>query len=274
VLDLTVWRAAAIEQAATFIAIAAGLGVLGAVGHARGWSEVTDLVDGLVYGVSAGLGFAAGETLVRWISATPSVGLALLAPASDAFWRASLAGLANGVFGGIIGAGFGFSVGARSRVAGALAIVTATGIAVLVCAGHHILAVGNALGGSAGLARAWTALLLPATGLVAVAVYGLAVERRAIGAFLVDEVAQGTMTQADLDLLRSVLLRQHAYGRAIARLRFRRFRRLAALHNRQVMLALTKRREARARDEAHRARLRKEVGVLRSHIVDLREQIE
>lgn len=272
-IDLTVWRAAAIEQLATFLAVVAGFGILEAVGRARGWSEVTDLVDGVVYGVATGLGFACGETLARWLAAVPSTGLEALATPGDIAARAALAGLANGVFGGLIGAGFGVAVDLRSRAAGVLAVAAALGIAIAVSAGHHLLAFGNALGGEAGLARAWAALLLPVAGLAAVALYGLAVERRAIGEHLAAEVTSGGMSQADLDVLRSFIRRQMKYSAALAQLRFAHVWRLTALHNHMVMLALTRRRESREGDAERRDRLTREALALRARIAELQERL-
>jgi protease PrsW len=271
-LDLTVWPAAATEQAATFIAIAAGLGILAAVSRTRGWSEVTGLVDGVVYGVAVGLGFACGETIARWMATSPSAGLDALAEPAGVVWRAALAGLANGVFGGITGAGFGLAVEARGRAIGGLAVVAAFGVAIAADAGHHVLAFGNALGGSAGLARAWAALLLPVVGLAAVGLYGLAVERRAIGEHLAEEVSRGGMTQADLDLLRSFTRRHLAYGAAVAGGRFARMWHLTTLHNLQVMLALTRRREGREVDQVRRARFEQEVAALRARIAAMQER--
>jgi hypothetical protein len=91
--------------------------VLGAVARWRGWSEVNGLLDGVVYGAAAGLGTATGAafTLELLVGASP-VGRSPSGGATLA--GVTLSGLAQGLFGAIIGAGFGAAVRLASPCGG------------------------------------------------------------------------------------------------------------------------------------------------------------
>lgn len=266
VLDLTVLRSAIFKESATFLAIAAGMWILAGIGRFRGWNEVSDLVDGLVYGMAAGLGFSSGETLARWLGATPSVSLSALTTPFGLATGAALAGLKHGVFGGIIGAGFGAGIGLRARVSQVALVAVALMIAIAMDAGHQVLAYGNALGGSSAALRAWMALTLPVLAVAGIGLYGLMTGRRAIRRYLADEVGSDIVSEADLAMLNSSIRRQLEYAGALATLRFRQLSSLTALHNRQVMLALAKSRSALESDLHRRAAIDSEVERLREKV--------
>lgn len=263
-------RSALVQEGATFVAIAVGLGILSAVGRLRGWSDVVGPLDGIIYGAAAGLGYATGEALGRWLAVSPAAAALLPVSRWELFGSAALAGLAHGTFGALLGAGFaGGSASGRaaSRVALPLLGLAA---AVLIHAVHHELAFGNALGGTAAVVRGWIALLLPMVALACVSVHTLVVERRTIAAELDAEARTGAVTPAELALLLNFPRRQLAYLGAVLTLRLGTLWCLSTLHNRQVMLALAKRRAADASAGARRDAIDREVDVLRLRIAEAR----
>ena len=79
VLELsTIWGPVA-EEAAKFVAFAAGAIALGMVARSRGWSEINGLMDGVVYGTAVGFGYATGEAFVRELSFGGALGGAISA---------------------------------------------------------------------------------------------------------------------------------------------------------------------------------------------------
>ncbi|HEY7501942.1 MAG TPA: PrsW family glutamic-type intramembrane protease [Vicinamibacterales bacterium] len=270
-LELTVLPSALCEEVSKFAAIVVGVHVLAAVGRLRGWSEVTDLVDGIVYGVAAGLGFAVGGTFFRWMLDVPILATLRPSPVRLVLWSA-FAGLAHGVFGSLIGAGFGIRLRTTSVVARLGVPLGALACAILASAGYKWLAYGNALAGAQGAFRGWIALVLPVLFIAAIATYGLASERRAISHELAAEADGGVVSSADLALLQNFVRRQLRYLAALATLNFRQLKELTTRHNRQVMLALAKRREARETNPRLRALARGEVEALRAAILDAHRQ--
>jgi hypothetical protein len=237
------------QEAAKFVALAAALGVLGLVGRLRGFSEVNGPGDGLLYGAAVGLGFAVGDTLARDLGAG---GQALVAPgAFGLVWTTALFGLAQGVFSAVAGLGFGAAVGARGASRLLWPVAGLVG-AVLVHWGFEALR-GDALSGSASLARTWLALLAPVALVAVAAVVALGRERRAIGQELEAEVASGAVTREELRLLGSPAARRSEYARRFLGGDFDGWLALRGLHNRQVQLALAKRRGDVGEAEALRA---------------------
>lgn len=269
-LNLDVWRGAALREVSLFVAIALVFKILDEIGRLRGWSEVTDLVDGLIYGMAAGLGFVCGEAIAQLDpAATIDLGhVSVLVTIRST----AVAGLAQGVFGALLGAGFGLVLASRARTRWAWPFV-ALGIAIVCHAAHSQLAFGNALGGASALLRSRLALAIPVIAVAALAVYGLATERRAIARELADERAGGYVTTSEIGLLERPWIRQLRYVRALLTMRTREWRMLPALHNRQVMLALAKRRAAQTRDGRARRDADAEVDALRRSILVLRAQL-
>src|SRR4029079_10245820 len=121
-------------------------------------------------------------------------------------WTTALVGLAQGVFGAIIGAGFGAAVSSRPPARLALPVLGLVGAGVT----HYLyleLARGSSLTGSGSLLRAWVALLVP-VGLVAITmIASLARERRAISGELAEEAKGGVVTEDELARLKSASAR-------------------------------------------------------------------
>ena len=267
-LELAVLRGAAWKEAAKLLALLAGASMLAAVGRWRGWCELNDPMDGLVYGMAAGLGFATAETGLRLLTTSSSVLAAV--GGGHPLGRSALVGLAEGVCGAVTGAGFGVAAQSGRRLVRIACPLAAAGIAVLLHAAWHELAYGNALAGHTAAVRGGIALALPVLCVLAIAVRSLAAERRAIAEELLDEAAGGTVSASELALLRQPARRQLAYLAEIGRGRFARARHLAALHNRQVQLALTKRRVRRGGGDDE---LRAQVARLRTAVGSAREAV-
>jgi RsiW-degrading membrane proteinase PrsW (M82 family) len=267
-LELTRLPAAFCFELATLAAFLAGVAILGGAEHVRGWSEFTDSLDGIVYGAAAGLGVAVGNTLIHELAPHASIFQTNLLTLA---WTSALAGLAYGLFGAIVGLGLGLTVDSQpsGRVLGvALSFVCA----VAAHAFYLWLEFGNTLGGASSLARVWLALALPLVGVVGAAVHALRVERSTIEAELASEVSSGLVTAGDLDRVRRRGRRAADYSIALISGRIGRLARMMTRHNRQVQLALTKRRLAAARSARRRTALEREVEHLRAAVVALRQE--
>lgn len=273
VLELTVLPGAAASELATFAAIAVGVAALEGAGRLRGWSELNGMMDGIVYGAAAGLGLATGDTLLRQLQPESGVMAGLSAGPFAAFWSNALTGLAGGLFGALVGAGFG--VASQTHEPGKRLAFPVLGLAAAVVAdaGYRVLAHGDALGGPEAVLRVWAALLLPLVLAAAVAIYALVQERRAIRAELAAERWTGAVSDADLAFLGSWPRRQGAYLRALASGDLARALRLMNLHNRQVQLALTKRKEAGEAHAGRRAGLQTEIERLRAAALEAKRAL-
>lgn len=267
-LNFGTWPGAALREIALFTALAVVMRVFTEVGRLKGWPLVSDVLDGVIYGAAAGLGFSCGEAIAQL---SPESALPL---ASASLWdltvRAALSGLAQGVFGAVLGAGFAMAAGTTGPTRW-LWPVAALGLAVAAHGGHHVLAVGDALGGQRALWRSRSALGLPLAAMLALAIFELFAERRAIVRELADEVDGGSVTGGELALLTHVVRRQWFYLRLLAGARWGALRQAAALHNQQVMLALAKRRQRQATPVPDG--LTREIAVLRQAIHESRAQL-
>jgi protease PrsW len=202
-----------IEETAKFVAFYLGAVALTAVARMRGWLEINDLMDGIVYGTAVGLGFAVGETFVReylfgQIYQIREPGL--LAELGTT----SLAGLSEGLFGAIIGAGFGAAVGAHTALRRVGYIVAGLIGAILTHWLYEFLAHGGPLGGTASLVRTWIALLIPLLFVIGVAGFALFREKQVIREELADESQTGAVTEEELAVLTSSLARRSHRTRA------------------------------------------------------------
>lgn len=270
VLELTILPSAIAREVSKFVATAAGLGILAVVSRSRGWSEINGPMDGIVYGATAGLGFAAGTTFLREITTTTEV-IGVL-PLWSALVGNFLSGLAEGVFAAI--GGLGLAVAAHARTTGTKvgAALGSLALAVLLHAGFDWFARGGALGGAAS-ARAWIALLLPLVLVGAVVAMSISRERRAIASQLAAEIATGAVSDEDRRVLSSWSDRQAMYLKLLLRFRVREWSVLTTLHNWQVQLALTRARESRETDERRRGQLREELEHLRAAVVSLKAEL-
>jgi protease PrsW len=259
-----------LKTAAILVAVAAGIAALTAIGRWRGWSEFDGLLDGVVYGMSAGLGFATGAVLAQeFLLGMSSAGAMSAAGPLEQFWPLALAGLSLGLFGALIGAGFGAAITVEAQARKILYVVGGA----LVTAGLHVgyvaFARGASLTGSAALVRTWIALLVPLAVVASIVIGALISERRIINRELPAEVDAGAVTEEELGLLRSFTQRRSAYLALLFRGHVEGWMALKALHNRQVQLAFTlarHRKTPRADFEAEAERLRASIVVLRQQV--------
>ena len=274
VLELTVLWGPVAEEAAKFVAFALGAAALAAVARARGWSEISSLMDGVVYGTALGFGYATGEALVRALAFGGTLGASAVGGPFATLWTTALSGLSDGLFGAIIGVGFGAAVGARSALERIGYPIAGLIGAILAHVAYTLLAEGNALGGPSALVRTWVALLIPVVFVGAVAAYALSREKRTIREELATESETGAVTDEELGVLRSFTARRSGYAKAFFRGDFDGWLALRELHNRQVQLALAKRRAAKASDPERREAAEAEVEQLRATVLWIKRSPE
>jgi RsiW-degrading membrane proteinase PrsW (M82 family) len=268
VLVLDPVRAAVIEEAATLAAFGAGSAALFAVGQWKGWSEVSDVMDGLVYGAATGLGFAIGDSLLELVDRPTDALASSIRPGPLAvLWTTALSGLAHGLFGALIGigcVGFALNRGVLRSIGGAL---LGWALAVAAHIGYEVLAHGAALSGSPAAVRLWTALGIPVVFVALLALRSLKGERRAIREELeTEEGVVGSGTPG------GYLMRRRVAAAALLKGDLRGHALVKDLHNRRVQLALALRRERHARDPRAQARARDEVERLRTAVHRLRDE--
>lgn len=274
VLDLQPVLGAVLKEGARFGAIVAGVGGLLLYGRKRGWDEFNGLLDGIVYGATVGLGFATAREVMNQLLiggfAVPGEEAGMFA----GFHKVFLTGLAEGIFGAIIGAGIGAAVEARNVALRGVWAVLGLAVAIGANWGYVVLGKGNALGGEQGLLRAQIALALPVVIVVAVVIFALMSERRAIRDQLASEAADGVVTAEDLLLLQSVLSRELTYLKTLFTGRVGRWLKLKTLHNRQVQLAFVKQNASRETDPKRKQRCEEEIANLRKCILEERKAID
>ena len=188
---------------AKFVAYFLGVVMFAAVARSKGWSEISGLVDGIVYGAVLGFGFATGEAFVREMAFGGVLGGAIGAGPLATLWTTALVGL------------FGAAAGVRPIAKEIGCPVIGLAGAILVHLAYTLLAEGNALGGTAGLVRVWAALVIPVLLVVAIMVLALVRERRAIREELADERETGTVTEDELAVLSNFGTRRSRYIRAL-----------------------------------------------------------
>jgi protease PrsW len=268
----TLWQAL-VEVSAQFVAFYLGAVALTAVARMRGWLEINDLMDGIVYGTAVGLGFAVGETFVReylfgqiYEIREPAV---LAALGTTALW-----GLSYGLFGAIIGAGFGAAVGAHTALRRVGYIVAGLIGAILTYWLYEFLAHGGPLGGLASLTRTWVALLIPLLFVIGVAGFALYREKQVIREELADESQTGAVTEEELAVLTSSLARRSHRTRVLGKGNFHHWHLTRELHDRQVQLAFAKRRAREERRLEHRIAIEHEVERLRASVHAMKRELE
>lgn len=276
VLELSVVPAVLVKELARFVALAAGVGVLTAVALRRGFSDINGLMDGVVYGAAGGLGYATGAVFMRDLLLGPVGNVTGLEPAPLSGYglgTLALVGLSDGIFGALLGIGFAAAVHARSVVRRLVFPSLSYAAAVSAHVSYDYLAHGDALGAE-GVLRKWVALLLPAMLVVGVVVLALSRENKAIREQLASEEATGVVTPAELSVLQSFLAREALYFRTLLRGELHVWSTLRSLHNRQVQLALAKRRAELAHGEGAPSQPSPEVRRLRLAIVELKHALE
>lgn len=264
-LEATTYQAALAKEVAKLLAFSVGFVILLAVRRQQGWLEVSGVIDGVVYGATTGLGFATGLLFVLYwmVPTSPALGgqgaLSLVIPVG-------IAGLSQGLYGALIGAGFGAAVDSSSPIGRVLLPSVGFLSAFAAHSAYLALTRGDALGGRAAVVRTWIGLVIPLAFLLAVFLHGIGKEKRAIAEELASEEDAGA---EPLSFTLRRARRLATLGRGDLRVYFTRRK----IHNRQVMLALAKRRAKRRKEGQHRNRIEEEIQRLRSSVLQLREQL-
>lgn len=270
--SLSIVGASLTAEVTKFVAIAIGLAALEGVARLRGWSEFNGVVDGVIYGAAAGLGYAVGVVLVRELSIGSSV--KDLIDASGPFetlWTNAVFGLREGIFGAIIGAGFGAALSGRGGALRRGLPLAGLMVAFAAHVGYFEFSDGDSISG--GDLRPIVALLLPVALIAILMIHALARERSAIAEELADEADSGTVTEDELRLLRSPGRRRAAYLRSITSGDVDGWFALRALHNRQVQLALVERRSRNESDPGRKQAIEAEVAKLRGSILEMKQSV-
>jgi RsiW-degrading membrane proteinase PrsW (M82 family) len=273
-VGVSIWVSAATNELVKFMGIGAGVAVLVVYGQRRGWEEFNGTMDGIVYGTCAGLGFGVGEQAVHELT-VPIAALdipGMQVGVFTGFWKQALSGLADGIFGAIIGAGFGAAARMKSAALRGVVPVFALLGAIVADGLYGTLRYGNSLGDS-GAMRTYIALFIPLVLIALVAGYALAAERGAIGKELDSELQTGAVGAEDLALLKNVVKRQLAYTKAFFSFKLGFFFGLRDLHNLQVQLAFAKARMNGESDAKRRAEVEAEIGRIRAALVERRRAL-
>lgn len=273
-LELDLVAGPIIKEITKFVAIGAGFAVLMLIGRSRGIHEVNGLLDGVVYGAAGGLGFATGAVFVRTLlTSGQSTAIADMAAAGPVqqLWPMALVGLSEGVFGAIIGAGISLAIERRRAIERVAAVAVGAGLAVGARVAYTLFARGDTLG-PAGQTRALIALALPVVAVLAVIVFALRAERRAIATHLPAERDTGVVTDEELVLLTSFFARRKAYLRRLLSGDVDGWMALKVRHNRQVQLAFAKAaaERHRRRNDAHEREM--DVARLRAAVLATRDE--
>jgi RsiW-degrading membrane proteinase PrsW (M82 family) len=133
-LELQLVGGAVIRELVKILAVALAIGTLEAIGRGRGWSEVDGPLDGVVYGMAVGFGFATGAEFIRqlFVAASGMDALDILGQSqASQLWPIALRGLSEGLFGAVIGAGYGLAAlpGKRDK---RTVLLVGSGIAAIV----------------------------------------------------------------------------------------------------------------------------------------------
>jgi hypothetical protein len=271
VLELTLFESALAKELAILVAMAVSFGLFESIGRLRGWPEVNGLLDGLVYGAAVGLGFATGEALLRELALN---GLPLLREPGEfsTLWKTLLSGLAYGVFGALVGSGFGAAVESSSVLRRVTYLLAGFGAAVFAHVGYVQLATGGALG-SQGEIRAIVALVLPLVLVLALIVAARAYEAGVLREQLQQEIGVGLASAGELVALRNPARRRQIYLEKLVRGNFDGWIAVRTLHHRLVQLALVKARAAREPDAERKARIDNEIQNLHAGVAAARERV-
>ena len=222
-------------------------------------------------GSAGGFGFATGLAFTREIL-LPTPELPLTAAGVSGYGEIALVGLSDGLFGALIGIGFAAALDARSHAKRALVGVGGLLAAIAMHLLYDALAKGAPFSDSA-MVRKWAALLLPVLVVIATVVVALRFEKGAIAEELASEAETGAVTTEDLGVLQSWLARQKQYLGRLAKFDFGGWSALHSLHNRQVQLALAKRKVAKETDAEARAENAGEVAALRQSVLELKQRL-
>lgn len=229
--------------------------------------EIDSPLDGIIYGALVGFGFAAVENVLYFVSEFAGAGVGGVVVLS--FFRALLFGLNHALFTGLIGLGLALAVLSRhwlvrlgAPLAGLIAGMTAHGIHNLGATMAAITCWSLLLS----LFADWGGVLL----LFVVIIWTSVRERRWIVEQLGSEVAVGTLTQEEYEVICSYWQRVGARLRGLARGEVGRWWRLGKYFRLATELAFNKHRwEKQGRDRATGERIEG----LRGELCTLRAQL-
>lgn len=230
--------------------------------------EFDDLLDGVVYGALVGFGFGMTEDAFYFVRALWNGGAGNLV--TVVLMRTMVFGLKHGLFSSIVGLGFGYASIATTKWKAWLAPPLALGGSIVVHAVHNA---STSLAGELG----WPVLisLLNHWGgvLVIVIIVFLAWDREKawIVRELEEEIAAGTITRTEYEIVSSYWGRIAAQWRAFMNHGLRQARQLRRFHQSATELAFVKHRLPvlgdKRRGEAQIGRLREQIKVLRTQIL-------
>ncbi len=257
-------------EVARFAGIGGGVAVLTLIGMKRGYSEINGLMDGVVYGSAGGLGYATGLAFTREIM-LPTHDV-MVGAASLGYGELALVGLSDAVFGALLGIGFAGALETSSQVKRVLFPIGGLIAASLAHLAYDYIGTGDPFSNAA-MVRKWIALCLPLLGVAAVMIIALGGERKAIVEQLEQERDTGAVSDDELRVLQSWLARQALYFGRLFRADIGGYRRLHGLHNRQVKLAMAKRKVVSETDAARKEQCAGEVARLREAVLEIKRSM-
>lgn len=255
-------------EVARFAGIGGGVGVLTLIGLRRGYSEINGLMDGVVYGSAGGLGYATGLAFTSELLLPTSD--MMVGSASLGYGEIALVGLSDAVFGALMGIGFAGALEASNQLKRVVFPIGGLVAASLAHLAYDYIGTGDPFGNAA-MVRKWIALCLPLLGVVAVAIIALGGERKAIVEELEKERESGAVTDEELKVLQSWMSRQALYFGRLFRADIGGYRNLHGLHNRQVKLAMAKRKVMTETDAARKEQSAGEVARLRQAVFEIKQ---
>jgi len=211
--------------------------------------EFSGVMDGIVYGSAVGFGFAIAEDLLYLAQAGPETFVV----------RRVFGGFAHAAFTSLIGVGIGLIPWVRYRTLKILLPIMGLCGAMLL---HSIFNLTATLFG----VLAYVLMFFVVLAYITLILAWLAVERRAIRDELREEVAAGTISAEEYEILPTYFRRTGYYLRLILSGHLPTWRRVRKVHGAAVDLAFTK----RLARNAHTSPQSERIGNLRRRIYELR----
>ncbi len=219
-----VFVAPVVEECAKGAALLIAFVVASIVSLRRGDLEFSGVMDGIVYGSAVGFGFSIAEDILYLVEFGEETFVA----------RRIFGGFAHAAFTSLTGIGLGLVPWVRSSLLKVLLPVLGLSGAILLHMTFNLAA--TVFGPLAYVVEFF--VLLSYVLLIAI---WLAVERRTIRGELEDEVAMGTISPGEYNILPTYFARTFYYLGLIFRGRFKEWRRARKVHEAAVELAFTKR---------------------------------
>lgn len=174
--------------------------------------ELNSPLDGMIYGAMVGMGFAMVENVLYYLSAFDQGGQA--AWNGLVFVRGVVFGLSHALYTSLTGLGIAVARLSPNLLVRVTAPLMGLGAAIFLHAFHNAaMYSGSTLGFLAGLTFSWGGVALT----VLIVVLALYQERQWMKRYLADEVALGTLTAEEYDLVRSAARRNRLRARLLFR---------------------------------------------------------